>query len=357
MSLLKHYKALLSEKGFERDPRQESILEAFDRLVGELQETPKPRSWFRKKWIEPVKGIYLWGGVGRGKTWLMDLFYQKQKGIGIERNHFHSFMRQIHSQLKQREGSGTPMEQIVSDMAGRMRVLCLDEFNVIDIGDAMLMRSLLEAMEKSRITLVTTSNQHPDNLYRGGIQRESFLPAIDILKRTNRIVELQGNKDYRLQLFETSAVYHTPLGDAATISLSREFDRLANGSVENMGRFTVPGRPVRYLKRAGGVIWCDFNALCGPPRWQNDYLELARCHHTVFISDIPHLDGTWDDRTRRFINLVDVFYDQKVKLVISAEERSDRLYTGTRLAFEFKRTASRLQQMQSAAYLEMPHIG
>ncbi|MES9990588.1 MAG: cell division protein ZapE [Candidatus Thiodiazotropha sp.] len=357
MSLQQHYQQLLHKSGFQPDPHQESVVAAFDRLAGELQGKRKSGGWSWLKRHLPVDGIYLWGGVGRGKTWLMDLFFHNQRELGIERHHFHSFMRQIHQQLQQREGQRAPMQSIAAEMAQRIRVLCLDEFNVIDIGDAMLMRGLLESLQNSAITLVTTSNKHPDELYRGGIQRESFLPAIDILKRNNQVIELGGDNDYRLQLFEASSVYHTPLGEQAEREMGREFERLVSGELEIDGRYSVPGRPIRYLRRANGVIWCDFNALCGPPRWQNDYLELARCHHTVFISNIPRLDGTWDDRSRRFINLVDVFYDQKVNLIISADAEPDSLYVGTRLSFDFKRTASRLQEMQSTAYLEAPHIG
>lgn len=357
MSLIQHYQSLVQSSDFHRDPEQERVLETFDHLAETLKQRPQSRGWLWKRRTPPVQGLYVWGGVGRGKTWLMDLFCSQHRELGVERHHFHSFMRQLHEALRQMEGKASPMDLIVGEMAQRFRVLCLDEFHVIDIGDAMLLRGLLEALERAGITLVTTSNQPPDNLYLGGIQRDSFLPAIDILKRNNQVIELVGERDYRLQLFEASSVYHTPLGHQATVNMSREFDRLAGEVVEELGRFPVPGRPVRYFKRGGGVIWCDFNALCGPPRWQNDYLELARSHHTVFISDIPHLDGTWDDRTRRFINLIDVFYDRKVKLVVSAENPPHEIYSGTRLKFEFQRTVSRLKEMQSAVYLETPHLG
>ncbi|MCU7812473.1 MAG: AFG1 family ATPase [Candidatus Thiodiazotropha sp. (ex Notomyrtea botanica)] len=357
MSLNRHYAKQLEQHGYKPDSHQEQVLVEFDRLAKALLDKPQTKGWLWKKQVVPVQGIYLWGGVGRGKTWLMDLFCAHLSGIDIERHHFHSFMRQVHETMRQMEGKAAPMDLVVGEMAQRFRVLCLDEFHVIDIGDAMLMRSLLEALENHRITLVTTSNQPPDNLYKGGIQRESFLPAIEVLKRCNVVIELAGEKDYRLQLFEASSVYHTPLGEPSTTNMKREFDRLTGEAVADRGRFEVPGRPVRFIKRAGGVIWCDFNALCGPPRWQNDYLELARCHHTVFISEVPHLDGRWDDRTRRFINLIDVFYDRKVKVVISAETPPDELYSGTRLAYEFGRTVSRLKEMQSVAYLEMPHLG
>ncbi|MCU7842730.1 MAG: AFG1 family ATPase [Candidatus Thiodiazotropha sp. (ex Monitilora ramsayi)] len=357
MSLDRHYQDQLNQHGYQPDADQQRVLVAFERLTASLNNKPKRKSWLWKKDVEPVQGIYLWGGVGRGKTWLMDLFYTHLSEVAVERHHFHSFMRQVHEGMRQHEGKAAPMDLIVGEMAQRFRVLCLDEFHVIDIGDAMLMRSLLEALERHRISLVTTSNQPPDSLYKNGLQRDSFLPAIEILKRCNQVIELAGSKDYRLALFEASSVYHTPLGEASTRQLSQEFDRLTCETVIEGGRYEVPGRAVRFIKRAGGIIWCDFNALCGPPRWQNDYLELARCHHTVFISEVPRLDGTWDDRTRRFINLVDVFYDRKVKLVISAEASPDELYTGKRLAFEFNRTASRLNEMQSTAYLEAPHLG
>ncbi|MEJ2618709.1 MAG: cell division protein ZapE [Candidatus Thiodiazotropha sp.] len=357
MTLLNHYQQQLKLNGYQRDAHQEQVLVAFDRLAEALQQPRKRKRWLWKEAPDVIPGVYLWGGVGRGKTWLMDLFHQQHQQLGIERHHFHSFMRYIHQQLTEHAGDKDPILLIANEMAARMRVLCLDEFNVIDIGDAMLMRVLLESLRKAGIVLVTTSNQPPDRLYLNGLQRAQFLPAIELLKSDNQVLELAGDKDYRMQLFEASSVYHTPLSEQAMINLSQEFDRLVSGDVEETGRFEVPGRAVRFVKRGGGVIWCDFNALCGPPRWQNDYLELARSHHTVFISDIPKLDGTLDDQSRRFINLIDVFYDRKVKVVISADAEPDNLYRGNRLAFEFKRAASRLKEMQSIAYLEVPHEG
>jgi cell division protein ZapE len=302
-------------------------------------------------------GIYLWGGVGRGKTWLMDLFIHHAGDISIERHHFHGFMRQIHQRMQHREGEKGPLNLIAAEMSQRMQVLCLDEFNVIDIGDAMLLRNLLESLERHRITLVTTSNQSPDDLYKNGLQRDSFLPAIELLKRCNQVIELGGDKDYRLQLLKASSVYHAPLNDESTRLMELEFDRLSSESVLNNGQFEVPGGAVRFIKRAGGVIWCDFRILCGPPHWQDDYLELARCHHTVFISDIHQLVVNRDDTARRFINLVDIFYDRKVKLVVSAEKQPHEIYSGSRLIFEFQRTVSRLKEMQSVTYLKMPHLG
>jgi cell division protein ZapE len=357
LSLHKRYIEQLKKNGFAPDPHQACVVASFEHLAKTLQRQKRSAGWFRLKRSLPVEGIYLWGGVGRGKTWLMDLFHQYAREVGIERYHFHSFMRQIHQRLRDHEGATQPLDLIAAEMGQRMRVLCLDEFNVIDIGDAMLMRKLLEALECQRITLVTTSNQSPDDLYKNGLQRDSFLPAIEILKRSNQVIELSGDKDFRLELFKSSSVYHTPLNDASDRRMNLEFERLTSDAVEANGRFEVPGGAVRFIKRAGGVIWCDFDALCGPPRWQNDYLELARSHHAVFISHIPHFDAESDDSARRFINLIDVFYDRKVKLVVSAAMQPHEIYGGKRLNFEFQRSASRLMEMQSTAYLKTPHLG
>jgi cell division protein ZapE len=357
MNLQTRYEKQLTQHGYKADSHQLRIVSEFERLSNDLKQKPKSKGWLWRRKVEPVKGIYIWGGVGRGKTWLMDLFYSYQSGQEIERAHFHSFMRQVHERLSQLEGQASPMDLIGADMAERFRVLCLDEFHVIDIGDAMLMRALLEALERHGITLVTTSNQPPDNLYKNGLQRDSFLPAIEILKRANQVMQLEGETDYRLQLFQASSVYHVPLGEASKRNMQQEFDHLTCSDAMVDGSYEVPGRSIRYIKWTESVIWCDFYALCGPPRWQNDYLELARSHHTVFISDVPRLDASQDDSARRFINLVDVFYDRKVKLVISAEVPPEGLYSGTRLAFEFERTVSRLKEMQSEEYLETPHLG
>jgi cell division protein ZapE len=355
MSLAHHYREQLAHHGYAADPHQQLVVAEFERLSRDLVRKPATKGWFWKRRPAAVAGIYLWGGVGRGKTWLMDLFCSHHGEFGVERHHFHSFMRQMHEALRLSEGRAAPVDLIIGEMAQRVRVLCLDEFQVIDIGDAMLLRGLLEALSRAGVTLVTTSNQAPDDLYLGGIQRDSFLPAIEILKRKNRVIELGGEVDYRLQLFHASSVYHVPLGEDTSRKLELEFERLVGETVVVSGSYGLPGRPMRFHKRGGGVIWCDFEAICGPPRWQKDYLELARSHHTVFISDIPRLGSAKDDYTRRFINLVDVFYDRKVKLVISAESPPEGLYEGRHLRQEFLRTASRLQEMQSDTYLETPH--
>jgi cell division protein ZapE len=357
LTLHQRYIEQLRKSGFEPDAHQARVVESFERLINELRGEKRSvgQLWFKRP--VPVKGIYLWGGVGRGKTWLMDLFIQHTRDVPIERHHFHSFMRQIHQRLQHREGERAPLNLIAAEMARRMRVLCLDEFNVIDIGDAMLLRGLLESLQRHQITLVTTSNQPPEGLYRNGLQRDSFLPAIELLEHCNQVHELSGDKDYRLQLLEASCVYHTPLNNETCAQMQLEFDRLTGDSIVDDGHFDIPGGVVQVIKRAGGVIWCDFDVLCGPPHWQNDYLELARSHHTVFISDIPQLSDSHDDFARRFINLIDIFYDRKVKLVVSAQMMPQLIYSGSRLALEFQRTVSRLKEMQSTAYLKTPHLG
>jgi cell division protein ZapE len=357
LSLHQRYIEQLRKRGFDPDADQARVVTSFERLLSELQQRKRSArgAWFKRHSV--VKGIYLWGGVGRGKTWLMDLFIQHTRDVPIERHHFHSFMRQIHQRLRHLEGEGEPLNLIAAEMARRMRVLCLDEFNVIDIGDAMLLRGLLESLQRHRITLVTTSNQPPEGLYRNGLQRDSFLPAIELLKRCNQVCELSGEKDYRLQLLEASSVYHAPLNDESLALMQQEFDRLTSEPIVVDGRYEVPGGTVEFIKRAGGVIWCEFEVLCGPPHWQNDYLELARCHHTVFISDIPQLTASDDDFARRFINLIDIFYDRKVKLVVSAQMAPHQIYSGSRLISDFQRTTSRLKEMSSTAYLKTPHLG
>lgn len=354
MTLTAQYQQAVAA-GHREDPDQVRVLVRLDRLLADCTAAPAPRRWpFARKRRAP-RGIYLWGGVGRGKTWLMDLFHDALPGEAKQRVHFHRFMQDIHEQLRQHGRQADPLTRIARRLAARSPVLCLDEFVVTDIGDAMIIAGLLRALFAEGVTLVTTSNQPPELLYRGGIQRASFLPAIDLLQRHCEVIELGGDFDYRRQVAERSGVYHWPLGEAAEASLRAAFDGLATEPVERDGTARILNRDIPFRCRSGGLAWFDFNALCGPPRSQNDYIELARQHHTVLISDIPHLDGSSDDRSRRLIMLIDEFYDRRVKLLLSAAARPEALYCGERLAFEFQRTASRLEEMQTPEYLSMPH--
>lgn len=357
MSLISHYQASIAREGYQADPNQARAIQAFARVLADLAR-PQARldRWLRRV-PEPVRGVYLWGGVGRGKTWLMDMFYAQLPTPAKTRVHFHRFMQLVHARLTAIRGQANPLQLIARQMAREWRVLCLDEFHVVDIGDAVILAGLLRSLFAEGLVLITTSNVAPDRLYPDGIQRASFLPAIDLLNRYTEVLELGGDRDYRQEILEQALVYHTPLAPATDAALLAEFIRLAPCGIERDGELIVNNRRMPYRYRTDGMTWFDFEALCGPPRSQNDYIELARCHHTVFMSDIPVMGGSRDDRTRRFIFLIDEFYDRNVKLVLSAEAAAARLYIGERLAFEFQRTLSRLTEMQTATYLGRPHLG
>ena len=358
MSLVERYEARLAAEDLSSDPEQLRALEALQRIADELAEPVAGgwRSWFQRT-TPAVRGLYLWGGVGRGKTWLMDLFHDDLEGVRKARFHFHRFMQLVHSELTAVKGKANPLEIVAGRMAGEWRLLCLDEFNVVDIGDAVILAGLLRALFDQGVVLVTTSNVVPDELYRDGIQRASFLPAIDLLNRHTEVQHLGGDRDYRKMILEQAQVYHTPLGEETDARLLDEFRRLANTEPEGAGDLTINARSMPYRYRAEDMVWFDFEALCGPPRSQNDYIELARTHQTVFLSDVPIMGGSRDDRTRRFIFCIDEFYDRRVKLVVSAEAPVQRLYIGERLAFEFQRTISRLTEMQTPTFLGRPHLG
>lgn len=359
MSLVAQYESRLVAEGLTSDPDQLRVLESLQRLADELSRPTPKKGW--KQMFQPappaVRGLYVWGGVGRGKTWLMDLFYDQLSGTSKARFHFHRFMQLVHKELTAIKGKANPLEIVAAGMARDWQVLCLDEFHVVDIGDAVILAGLLRSLFEQGIVLVTTSNVQPDNLYRDGIQRASFLPAIALLNTRTEVLELGGDRDYRQMILEQAQVYHTPLGPETDAALLKEFRRLANTEPEGPGELLINGRPMPFRYSAEDMVWFDFEALCGPPRSQNDYIELARCHQTVFMSDIPIMGGSRDDRTRRFIFLVDEFYDRRVKLVLSAEATARKLYIGERLAFEFQRTVSRLTEMQTSTFLGRAHLG
>lgn len=358
MTLLELYESRIAEEGLVGDDDQRRVLRGFQRVLDELDQ-PVPAGW--RRWFapprRPLKGLYIWGGVGRGKTWLMDLFHDNLRDVRKARFHFHRFMQLVHEELGRIKGKANPLQIVAARMAADWQLLCLDEFHVVDIGDAVILAGLLRSLLDQGIVLITTSNVAPDELYRDGIQRASFLPAIDLLNRQTEIIHLGGDRDYRKMILEQAQVYHSPLGSETDARLLGEFRRLANTLPEGPGELPVNERAMPYRLRAGDMIWFDFDALCGPPRSKNDYIELARCHQTVFISDIPVMGSSRDDRTRRFIFLIDEFYDRRVKLVLSAEAAATRLYAGERLAFEFQRTVSRLIEMQTPAFIGKPHLG
>jgi len=352
---LKHYQQLIASGEYLPDPVQRNTMQALDDLHDQLAGASRVwRRWFSKA-PAPAQGLYLWGGVGRGKTWMMDLFFDSLPIKCKQRLHFHRFMARVHQELGQRSSVADPLPDIASQWAREVRVLCFDEFFVSDIADAMLLAGLLEALFEQGLVLVATSNIHPDELYRGGLQRARFLPAIALLKRYTRVHEVAGQTDFRLRILKRTEIFHHPLDEAAERCLEQGFQSISGG-LELAAGLDINGRAFTSRKRGDGVIWFDFDELCRKPRATLDYIELARSFNTVLLSGVPVLDDSSADAARRFINLVDEFYDRNVKLLISAESSPDGLYSGERLSFEFQRTVSRLIEMQSLDYLARPHL-
>lgn len=349
------------------DPEQERILAHLDALKQRIDTgaaAPQKFSWLRRllpggKAVPEVQGLYLWGGVGRGKTFLMDLFFESLDEPRKLRTHFHRFMQQVHQGLARYQGQKNPLQSVAEELATEVRVLCFDEFFVIDIGDAMILAGLLEALFSRGLVLVTTANIHPDGLYENGLQRDRFLPAIALLKQRTEVVAMTSGTDYRLRSLSQARLYHTPADAQAEAALHESFHSLANAELEwrDNDEIDILDRRIPVRQCAGDVIWFDFQALCGGPRSAQDYVELARLFHTVLISDVPAMTDQHNDLARRFINLVDALYDRRVKLILSAEVAVGSLYQGQILAFEFQRTHSRLVEMQSRDYLGQGHQG
>jgi cell division protein ZapE len=356
-SPLSHYKERVDSGDFIADPEQQRVAEALDELWRELQRSRKSRlfSRLRRSSPDPVRGLYVWGSVGRGKTRLMDLFYDELPVEFKKRLHFHRFMQRVHQELRESGNIRDPLPRIAERWARACRVLCLDEFFVSDIADAMLMAGLLEALFRNGLTLVTTSNVEPSQLYRDGLQRAKFLPAIDLLHAHTKVIELGGVTDYRLRILEQSEIFHHPLDEAAERVMTTAFDRMA-AECELDHELAINGRPFHARRRGDGIVWFEFHELCEKPRGAIDYIEIARAFNTVIVSDMPQLGEDDANAARRFIALIDEFYDRNVKLLLSADAAIADLYTGRRLAFEFERTRSRLTEMQSHEYLARPHL-
>ena len=354
------YAAAVAHGRLRPDPGQARAVDAFEALHRALAEPVRasPLRYFRRR-PEAVRGLYLWGGVGRGKTLLMDEFFGGLERPAKRRTHFYRFMQSVHEELKRlrRRRVEDPLGVVAVDWAAEVRVLCLDEFHVRDIADAMLLGRLLKGLFEQGVTLVTTSNVPPARLYEGGLQRERFLPAIAEIEARLRVLELAGTEDHRLRALERVDVYHSPLGAAADASIDACFERLVPNGRTERGPLMVLGRPIATVCRAEGVAWFRFDQLCDGPRGAADYIEIARCFHTVLLSDVPVIGPRERDRARRFISLVDEFYDRQVNLVISAAAPPAGLYPRGRDAFEFQRTRSRLEEMQTREYLHREHLG
>jgi len=351
--------AYASVAGLREDEAQRIIVERLARLQESLVSTDTP--WRRVRSLpfvpqpEPVPGLYLWGDVGRGKTFLMDLFYETLPLARKKRRHFHRMMRDVHAGLRSLKSKRDPLDAVAAGLASEARVLCFDEFFVSDIGDAMILGRLLDGLFRRGVTLVATSNVPPSDLYPGGLQRQRFLPAVRLLEAHTQVVELAGGYDYRLALLKRAGTYLVPDDAANRERLAGLFDGIAPGRVQADADIDVNGRPVAARRIAKGVAWFEFAELCEGPRATADYVEIARCYHTVIVTGVPVLDRTREDPARRFIALVDEFYDRRVKLLVSAARPADALYAGRRLGFEFQRTISRLSEMQSREYLHAAH--
>ena len=350
----------MDQPGFVVDPAQQQSVALLDDLYQRVVEARPPawwRGWLSKqgKWPKTM-GLYLWGGVGRGKTLLMDIFCQSLPDeILRERTHFHSFMNRVHASLQQHRNIENPLQRVARDIASETRVLCLDEFVIIDIGDAMIMAGLLEALFDEGVVLVTTSNAAPEDLYRDGLQRARFIPAIDLITRHCDVVNLDGDEDYRLRFLQQTDLYSVPHNDGIEANIRDYIDHHVAPVQARQQELIVNGRALAHLFCAEDTAWFSFAQLCETNRSQNDYLELARLFNTLILTDIRQMDREHDDIARRFVLLIDVIYDHHVKLICSAAAAPAQLYLGKRLRFEFERTASRLIEMQSREYLAQAH--
>lgn len=356
------YAAELAARGYRADPAQLQAIEALEKVRRSIFALGQRSGWLQRVRIlggqsspAAAEGLYLWGGVGRGKTWLMDLFYESLPAGKRQRMHFHHFMRDVHEELRHVNAAQRPLGVVAERIARRGRVLCLDELYVSDIGDAMILHGLLEGLIAHGVTLVITSNLPPDELYRDGLQRARFVPAIELLKQHLAILHVDGGHDYRLRQLRAAPTYMIGSYAATEPRLLAWFERLASDHPDTETHLDIAGRRLIARRRAGGVVWFDFDTLCNTARSPNDYAELAGEFHTLLLAGVPALSENQDNAARRFIALVDEFYDQGVKLVIAATVEPAAIYRGERLRFEFQRTVSRLIEMQSEEYLARPH--
>ena len=353
MSVREIYDQELKARGYVSDPAQLRAVEALDRCSQEWAHYKDKRSNSFKKLInhpDIPRGVYMVGGVGRGKSFLMDCFFQAVPLKRKTRLHFHEFMREVHRELADLQGIVNPLDELGARMADRFKLICFDEFHVADITDAMILHRLLQALFDNGVGFVTTSNFHPDDLYPDGLHRDRVLPAIELLKANLDVVDVDNGVDYRERTLQHVKLYHTPLGPQADAEMDRAFTELAESHDENPV-LTIEHREIRARRKAGGVVWFDFRTLCGGPRSQNDYLEIATQFHTVLLSGVPYMPVNMASEARRFTWLVDVLYDRRVKLIMSAAVEPEALYTEGPLAHEFPRTVSRLREMQSAQFL------
>jgi cell division protein ZapE len=359
------YERQLAERGFRADPAQLAIVGRLEALRSRLIAARHSRASLGGRLLRVIRrgapagerGLYLCGPVGRGKTWLMDLFFQSLPFPERRRRHFHRFMHDVHSELKRLHEVEAPLESVAESLAAEVRVLCFDELFVTDIADAMILGGLFDGLFRRGVTLVATSNVPPGELYRDGLQRQRFLPAIELIERHVDVVSAGGERDYRLRQLTQAGTY-LPAGDSGTPARLRTlFGELSDHADACDGAVEIEGRRIPVVRQSEGAVWFEFDALCGGPRSQDDYIEIARNYQAVVVSNVPVMDALREDEARRFIALVDELYDRCVKLIVSAAAPPTQLYRGERLPLEFRRTVSRLTEMQSAEYLARGHRG
>ncbi len=355
------YQADLERDDFQHDLAQENAVKHLQRLYEDLTSVQPQKkgllsSLFGSKKTKSIQGLYFWGGVGRGKTYLVDTFYECLPTDKKLRIHFHRFMHKVHDEMNELKGVNDPLKVVAAKFAEQTKIICFDEFFVSDITDAMILGTLLEELFKLGVVFVTTSNIVPDDLYKNGLQRARFLPAIALLKQHCEIVNVDSGVDYRLRALEKAEIYHYPLDAQADINLHTYFQQLAPEVGTENSEIEIENRMIATREVADGVVWFDFSAICETARSQVDYMEISRIYHSVLLSNVKQMGQQNDDAARRFIAMVDEFYERKVKLIISASVALECLYTEGTLNFEFKRCISRLQEMQSHDYLAEAHI-
>jgi cell division protein ZapE len=366
MSLTEQYKKALQQPDMVADVAQEQAILKLESLSKALTvnkktllDAIKKISPFKKHHPKPVQGLYFWGGVGRGKTWLMNLFYEELDISEKYRIHFHHFMLDIHEKLgalsKQKNRHKNPLQQIAKDLSKKYKLLCIDEFIVTNITDAMILSELLHALFKQQVCLVATSNRMPDDLYLNGLQRERFLPAIELIKKHTEVIQLDGGIDHRTSLLELTDIFYTPITTNTDLQIKQRMRELAITPIAENKTLNILNREIQTISCSEDIAWLDFNVICTTPRAAQDYIKLAQQFNTIIITNIPIMDEYSDDKTRRFIYLIDELYDRNVKLIASADESPEKLYQGDMLEFAFRRASSRLIEMRSHQYLSQSH--
>lgn len=366
MSPLEKYEHDLAHNGFQKDAAQYNAVRALDRLFHQYldycaQPQPQQTRWQKLLGKQPPakllpQGLYFWGGVGRGKTYLMDTFFEALPTQRKMRVHFHRFMYRVHDELKRLGDVENPLEKVADVFKKEADIVCFDEFFVSDITDAMILGTLMQAMFRRQMILVATSNIVPQELYRNGLQRARFLPAIALIEQHCEVLNVDSGIDYRLRTLEQAEIYHYPLDEQANLNLNLYYQQLVGEGKAKLHSVDINHRQIAVIEASDGVLHATFAQICQTARSQNDYIELSKIYHTVLLADVPQMDNKIDDAARRFIALVDEFYERHVKLIISAEVALEQLYLQGQLEFEFKRCQSRLVEMQSHEYLAREHL-